>query len=135
MRPRMEQELVLLREHYPDIEHCEHGGEDWFRIPRYPFPAGWRIGAEAIESAPVAFRISAGYPTAEPYGFLAPGGINYNGSSPGNPGGAIAVPFPGAWQPFSWAPDGSWAPTNDVRTGSNLLVWVRGFAQRLSEGA
>ena len=28
-----------------------------------------------------------------------------------------------------------WMPTTDVRCGSNLLVWVRSFSQRLREGA
>jgi hypothetical protein len=135
MRPRIEQEIALLQQHYPEIHYLEHAGEDWFRIPRYPFPAGWRIGADAIDSAPIAFRINAGYPTAEPYGFLAPAGINYAGAPPGNPGGAVTVPFPGEWQHFSWAPDASWAPTHEVRTGSNLLLWVRSFGQRLREGA
>lgn len=135
MRPRMEQELALLRRHYPDIEHVEHAGEDWFRIPQYAFPAGWCIGQTSIEVAPIVFRISAAYPTAEPYGFLAPAGINSRGVPPGNPGGAIVVPFAGAWQHFSWAPDGSWAPADDVWSGSNLVSWARSFAHRLNEGA
>jgi hypothetical protein len=135
MRPRIEQELALLRQHYPDVEHLEHAGEDWFRIPRYSFPAGWRIGDRQIESAPIVFRITAAYPSSEPYGFLTPAGINFNGAPPGNTGSAPAVPFAGDWQHFSWAPDGSWVPTQEVRTGSNLLAWVRSFAHRLREGA
>lgn len=50
MRKRIEDELALLRGYYPDIEHKEHAGEDWFLIPRYPYPPGWRVGdAEANE--------------------------------------------------------------------------------------
>lgn len=135
MRPRIEQELALLRQHYPDIEHREHGGEDWFRVPAYSFPPGWRIGEAAISVAPVAFRVSASYPTAEPYGFLAPAGINFKGNPPGNPGNTPPGPFPGDWQHFSWAPDASWMPSSEVGSGSNLLGWVRGFMQRLKEGA
>lgn len=135
MRKRIEQELELLRRYYPKIEHREHAGDDWFRIPRYPFPSGWRIGETEITESPVAFKIGAGYPTAEPYGFAAPAGINCNGQSPKNPGSAVDFPFEGSWQHFSWAPDGSWAPTSDVLKGSNLLAWVRSFAQRLKEGA
>ena len=134
MRARIEQELSLLRRHYPEIEHKEHAGEDWFRIPRYPFPPGWRINETAITEAPVVFKIVATYPTGEPYGFAAPAGINFKGQPPSNPGSAVASPFEGSWQHFSWAPDG-WAPTSDVRKGSNLLVWARSFGHRLKEGA
>lgn len=134
MRPRIEQELVLLRKHYPDIEHKEDSGEDWFRLPRYPFPTGWQIGDKPIEAAPVAFKIVASYPTGEPYGFAAPGGINFKGTPPQQTGSAVSPPFEGSWQHFSWAPDG-WAPTADAAAGSNLFAWVRSFAQRLKEGA
>lgn len=134
MRARIEQELALLRQYYPDIEHLEHAGEDWFRLPRFPFPSGWRIGNTAITEAPIAFKIVATYPTGEPYGFAAPAGINFNGKPPTNPGSQVDYPFEGSWQHFSWAPDG-WHPTNDPRKGSNLLAWVRSFAQRLKEGA
>jgi len=135
MRKRIEQELDLLRQCYPEIKHKEHAGEDWFRIPRYPFPSGWRINERPITEAPVAFKIVAAYPTGEPYGFAAPAGINFNGTPPNNPGSAVSFPFEGSWQHFSWAPDSSWAPTSDVHKGSNLLVWVRSFAHRLKEGA
>jgi hypothetical protein len=134
MRPRIEQELALLRSFYPDIEHKEHGGEDWFRLPRYAFPAGWRIGNEPIVAAPIVFKIVASYPTGEPYGFAAPTGINFNGTPPQNTGSAVSPPFKGSWQHFSWAPDG-WAPSGDPRKEPNLLSWVRSFAQRLKEGA
>lgn len=135
MRARIEMELALLTEFYPDIEHMEQAGEDWFRIPRYLFPEGWRIGDQPIDWAPIAFRISAAYPSGEPYGFLTPDGINFKGVLPGNTGSQAAVPFEGTWQHFSWAPDGSWSSTHDVRTGSNLLNWARSFGNRLREGA
>lgn len=134
MRARMEQELGLLRECYADIEHKEHGGEDWFRLPRYPFPPGWRIGEAAISEAPVVFRIVAAYPTGEPYGFATPAGINFDGNPPQNTGSPVNYPFEGSWQHFSWSPDG-WQPSADARKGSNLLVWVRSFTHRLKEGA
>ena len=135
MRDRIEQELALLRERYPDIEHQEHAGEDWFRLPHYHFPEGWCINGEPISEAPIVFKIGAAYPSGEPYGFAAPAGINFKGSSPGNPGSPVSPPFDGSWQHFSWAPDGSWAPTAEVRNGSNLSTWARSFARRLEEGA
>jgi hypothetical protein len=135
MRLRIEQELALLRRQFPDIEHLEHAGEDWFHLPRYAFPGGWRMHQDAIEFAPIVFRVGAGYPTTEPYAFCAPAGINYLGATPGNLGAASGVPIGGNWQQFSWAPDASWAPTQHVHTGSNLLSWTRSFACRLKEGA
>jgi len=134
MRLRIEQELALLRERFPDIEHLEHGGEDWFRLPAYAFPPGWGIKDEPISEAPVVFKVVATYPTGEPYGFAAPAGINFRGKPPQNTGSPIAYPFAGEWQHFSWSPDG-WHPTSDVEKGANLLAWVRSFAQRLKEGA
>lgn len=134
MRSRIEQELALLRAYYPDIEHKEQAGEDWFRLPRYPFPPGWRIGDTEISEAPVVFKIVASYPGGEPYGFAAPAGINFKGAQPMNTGSPVNYPFEGSWQHFSWSPDG-WRPTGDVRKSSNLLAWVRSFAQRLKEGA
>lgn len=135
MRLRIEKELALLRRYYPEIEYLEHAAEDWFHLPRYAFPSGWRMHQDAIEFAPVTFRVGAGYPTTEPYAFCAPAGINYLGATPGNSGAAPAVPFCGAWQQFSWAPDASWTPTEQVHTGSNLLLWARSFACRLKQGA
>jgi hypothetical protein len=134
MRARIEQELALLRKYYPDVEHREHGGEDWFRIPLYPFPAGWQIGEVPIEKDQLAFKIVATYPIGEPYGFAAPAGINFKGTPPNNAGSAVSTPFGNSWEQFSWSPDG-WAPSSDPATGSNLLAWVRSFTQRLKEGA
>ena len=135
MRTRIAEEVALLRPYFPDLEHVEHAGDDWFLLPRYRFPADWRLGDVPMKVGPVVFKLNASYPTGEPYGFAAPAGINYNGSPPGNPGSPVSPPFEGAWQHFSWAPDGGWFPTNDVRVGSNLLAWVRSFSLRLSEGA
>ena len=135
MRRRIEQELALLREFYGDVGHAEDAGEDWFRLPRYAVPPGWRLGCEAMEHLPVAFLIKADYPGAAPYGFLAPKDLNFNRAAPSNTGEPpTPVPFPGAWIHFSWTVE-KWAATGDVRKGSNLLAWCRSFAARLKEGA
>ena len=36
MRPRIEHELALLRQHYGAVEHSEVAGDDWFRLPATP---------------------------------------------------------------------------------------------------
>ena len=135
MRPRIAQELALLRRAHGEVEHAELNGEDWFRLPAYPFPPGWRSGETPIERAPVIFKLAATYPTAHPYAFCVPTGTNFQGTAPNNSTAAPAAPFPGSWLQLSWTPDGTWAPTEQADVGSNLLSWVRSFAQRLKEGA
>ena len=134
MRPRIAQEFAVLRERYPDIEHVENGGEDWFRLPRYPCPPGWEIDGGPVSTLAIAFRLGSGYPQGEPYGFATAAKITFNGNTPQSAGSACPCPFEGDWQQFSWAPDG-WTPTDDIHKGSNVLAWVRSFAARLREGA
>ena len=135
MRQRIEQELALLREVYGEVGHAEAAGEDWFSLPRYRLPPGWRLGETGIEEVPVIFLVKADYPGSPPYGFLAPAGLNFNGAAPANTGGPPkAPPFPGQWLHFSWESQ-NWAATADVRKGSNLLAWCRGFSERFKEGA
>jgi hypothetical protein len=135
MRPRIQQELALLRQHYGEVEHDEVAGDDWFRVPRYPIPTGWCVGNEPADHVPVAFHVAPGHPGTVPYGFLAPASLNFNGAKPVNTGAPPkAPPFASDWIHFSWSVD-NWAPTADVCKGSNLLSWVRGFAARFREGA
>lgn len=135
MRTRIEQELALLIKVHPDVKHAEHNGEDWFLLPHYRLPLGWRIGELATEVADVVFKLAPTYPTSEPYAFMAPAGINFGGQVPGSTGAAPAGPFPGSWLQFSWSPEGTWTPAAQAADGSNVLAWVRSFAQRLKEGA
>ena len=51
MRPRIAQELNLLRRVYSDLEHIEEAGEDWIFLPGYPVPKGWQIGGLAVKLA------------------------------------------------------------------------------------
>ena len=135
MRLRIEQELGLLREVYGDVGHEEEVGEDWFSLPHYPLPPGWRIGEATVAEVPVIFLVKADYPGSPPYGFLTPAGLNFNGAAPTSTGGPPkSPPFPGQWMHFSWEAQ-SWAATADVRKGSNLLAWCRSFAERFKEGA
>ena len=134
MRPRIVEELALLRETYPDVQHLEAGGQDWFLLPAYPFPEGWRVNDQPINTAPVCFPVNAAYPGTNPYSFSTPAGISFEGRLPTNSEATAAPPFAGAWHQFSWQPE-QWLPTADVRRGANLLVWTRGFRARLKEGA
>jgi hypothetical protein len=132
MRSRVASEIALLKAAYPRIQHQEAGGEDWFLIPSYGYPAGWNR-----RSSPVCFRALAGYPAATPYGFWVPRGARFKHEAPNNyDETASEPPFPltQGWGRFSWAPDSGWSPLDDPTRGSNLLQWARSFRRRLEEG-
>jgi len=126
---RIDEELALLRQLY-SIEYQPIG--QWVKVYGYPVRAsGWN---RAVTD--VAFQVLPSYP-AQPYGFYVPVGIrcndavpqSYQEPSPNQP------PFGGEWGMFSWAPDdGQWRPGATVRNGSNLVDWIRGFAQRFEGG-
>jgi hypothetical protein len=83
---------------------------------------------------PVPFLVKGDYPGSPPYGFFTPAGLTFGESAPNNTGDPpVPPPFPGAWLHFSWTVE-NWAPTADVRKGSNLLAWCRSFGERLKEG-
>lgn len=129
MDERIKKELELLRRRNPELEYKEEGR--WIRIPSYPLPKGWnRVSTD------VAFQIIAGYPGAPPYGIYVPAGLLFNQGRPDNytEPAQTQPPFPGTWGVFSWQVDGQWRATTDLVTGSNLLNWVMGFADRFREG-
>ena len=63
-------------------------------------------------------------------------GIQFEGANPNDYTDTASnePPFEGTWGQFSWTPK-EWKPTEDVRRGSNLVQWSRGFADRFQEGA
>ena len=130
MQERIEAELALVRQRFPEVECLDEGC--WFRVPSYPLPEGWNRS-----ETDVAFQIAPGYPGQPPYGFYVPSGILFQGDKPNSytePASA-QPPFEGAWGFFSWAPvDGQWKPAVEVRQGSNLLNWVTGFGERFRDG-
>ena len=128
---RIKAELALIQQDHPEVAYVEEGR--WVRVSSYPLPEGWSQAA-----TDVAFQIGEGYPGAPPYGFYVPSGIQFQGTSPDNytESADNQPPFEGTWGLFSWTPvDGLWQSTADVHKGSNLLHWVRGFADRFKEGA
>lgn len=129
MEERIQQELALLRSRYPTLEYKDEGR--WVRIPSYPLPAGWNRSA-----TDVAFQIPVGYPGTPPYGFYTPAGLLFGGEKPSNyqEPAPTQPPFGGTWGIFSWSPEGPWRATADLVSGSNLLNWVQGFADRFREG-
>ena len=130
MQDRIEEELALLRRNFPALTYVPDGR--WVRLPAYPLPAGWNRPA-----TDVAFPIGVGYPGTPPYGIYVPEGLLFKDARPNNysePAGT-QPPFGGVWGVFSWQPeDGHWRPGATVAAGTNLFVWVRGFADRFLQG-
>ena len=134
MRPRIREELAYLREHYDDVVHAEKDGEDWFLLPSYPIPPGWRVDAVSVTHLPTAFQVKPGYPGVAPYGFLVPRRTSCSDSAPDNSGDPPSEPpFPGDWLHLSWTVE-DWSPAAEVRGGSNLVAWCRSFRVRFLEG-
>lgn len=126
MIDRVREELALVRSRYPDLEFRED--DFWARIPSYALPEGW--GRAAAE---LAFQVPRDLFGQQPYGFWVRPPLQVpGGGAPTNTSGPVATGFGDGWQQFSWAPDG-WKPGPEPLKGSNLLDFVRSFAQRLKE--
>jgi hypothetical protein len=128
MSSRIEQELELLRSHWPDLEY--RPDENWVRLPSYSVPPGWT--SATVE---VCFRIPEEAATA-PYGFYVKPGLLVVGAGghvqPSNYTPGAATPFGDGWAMFSWSPLG-WQPAAQVAEGDNMLHFVRSFRDRLAE--
>ena len=126
---RIEQELALLRQRYPDLEY--HAEGQWVRLPAYPLPSGWNR-----PSTPVTFQIPVGYPGTPPYGFYVPAGLTFEGAVPNDyrEPAPSQPPFGGTSGIFSWTQDEGWRVTTDLTSSFTLINWVMGFAQRFRQG-
>lgn len=131
MRERIEKEYELLKKYYADVIAHEVGSSWWFRIPKFPIPGGiW-----SQSNADVCFEAKVSYPGAAPYSFYVQGGLRAKGTDqkPKDYEEPAQCPFEGTWGRFSWQHQ-EWNPTEDLVSGSNLLNFVRTFAERLREG-
>ena len=92
MQDRIQAELALLREPYPNMEYQAEGR--WFLIPAYSLPKGWNR-----ETTDIAFQVDESYPCAHPYGFFVRSGILFQGATPGNYQDTVPnqPPFEGPW--------------------------------------
>lgn len=125
MHERVREEIELLKQKYPDLQHGEQ--MNWVLIPQYPLPAHynkshtrllWRIPVEYPQTAPddffvdVDLRLKDGNP---------PPSFNPNSSSSSG-----TAPVPGSWGWFSWHPEqGKWRPAASIEKGDNLLTFLR----------
>lgn len=127
MMDRVHAEIELVRCHYRTLEFREQ--DFWGLIPDYPLPEDWRRG----DSTEVAFQVPRDLFGQQPYGFwVRPPLTTPSGGPPTNTSGPVATGFGDGFQQFSWAPE-VWQPGAHPHNGSNLLDFVRSFAQRLRE--
>lgn len=127
MESRIQEEIALLRQHFPKLEHSEKW--DWVRIPEFPLPSD-RFN---LQHTPLLFRLPSSYPQAGPDNFFVdvglrlkdgttPPAFNANAESSSGP-----APVPGSWGWFSWHPQ-AWRPAATVEGGDNLSGFVRGVS-------
>jgi hypothetical protein len=132
LQDRMGAELDLLRRFFPGAEWHPSGAGGWAKIPNYRFPPVWNR-----ETDTVCFEVPTGYPGQAPYGFYVTAGLRMkeSGATPQSYQEGVATPFGGFWGKFSWSHDGTWRPTGDISSGSNLANFALTFGDRLREGA
>lgn len=129
MNERIAQEVSLLLAAYPDMEWRPH--DFWARIPKYPVP----LSIWTLHSAEIAFQVPTQLPGQAPYGFwVRPGLVLSSGGAINNYSYPVLTPFGSGWGQFSWAPE-VWRPGPTAREGTNMLDFVRSFADRLREGS
>lgn len=130
MNERVEHELEMVRACYPELEFRESGL--WVRIPSYPIPTHIWIGDE-VE---VAFQIPEQLPGQPPYGFYVHPDLRLrpDGDVPQNYTCPAETPWGGDWGKFSWQLN-PWVPASDPAAGSNMLNFVRSFADRFRQGS
>ena len=129
MSDRTADEVSLLIAAYPAMEWRPQ--DRWARIPTYRAP----VALWTLESFEVAFQLPAQLPGQAPYGFwVRPGLQLLAGGTVNNYSYPVTTPFGAGWGQFSWAPE-IWQPGQTVRSGTNMLDFVKSFAARLREGA
>lgn len=130
MMERIGQELELLRSVFPGLEYSPKAR--WVRLRQFQVPPEGEWKSVEVE---VAFQFPPGYPGQKPYGFhVSPPLELRSGTAVQNAAISVEPPWGGTWQKFSWdVPE--WAPSEDVRLGSNMLNYVLTFSDRLRQGA
>ena len=136
MSTRIEQELSLLRQRWPDLQYTENGGGHWLLLPAYPVPRGW-----TKRKVDVAFRIPP-EPATQPYGFyvrpellIKKGDTTSSPSNYTNPASEQPPFGDGSWAMFSWSPLNGWRPQDDLAKGDNMTHFARSFADRLKDAS
>lgn len=130
MKERLDKEIALIRQSFPDAEYREDTG--WVRLPKYSLPKGiWQ--SDIIE---ISFQIPKGYPGQAPYAFYVKPllRLKSNNQKPQSYEDNAQTPFGNDWGKVSWQ-HVNWKPSNDVKSGSNLNNFVSTFIERFKEAS
>ena len=130
MHERVKQEIELVQEKFPNVEH----GDDlnWVHLPTFPLPPG-RFNKVITR---LVFLIPPGYPQTGPDNFFVDGDLRLQdgsaapGYNQGAKSGSGQCPLPGDWGWFSWHAN-PWRPAAAIEHGDNLLAFVRSVSECL----
>ena len=127
MRERIQSELDIVRNEYGDLETGPDG--DWLKIKNFKLPPGWNK-----EKVKLLILIPSGYPATPPDNFYVDNSLRLaNGNLPGATS-ANKNKLGEPWLQFSYHVEKSdWSPHADILHGHNLLTFLKGAEERLSE--
>lgn len=127
MRNRLDQEVALLRKQYPGVRHNQNF--DWVVVEDVTLSAGYNR-----DTTDILLIIPAGYPETPPDNFWVPPGLRLENDGQPDAFNPNHRTHEGEeWDRFSWHEDDGWAPSKDVKDGSNLLTFMRTVEERLEE--
>jgi hypothetical protein len=104
----------------------------WFVIRHYPLPDGWNKTTTQI-----LILLPPGYPETPPDNFYTDLDLRLAGEGDRRAEGGTDGPSHQGrqWQQFSWhfVEPAEWQPQAEIERGHNLLTFMNGVVQRLSE--
>jgi hypothetical protein len=125
---RRTREIELVEARYGGLDLA--ADRSWLIIHAFPLPAGWNK-----TETDVLIIISPGYPQTPPDNFYTELDLRLANGAQAE-GGSDGPVYEGhQWQQFSWhfVDAADWEPRAEIEQGHNLLTFLDGVEQRLSE--
>lgn len=125
MNERVKQEIEMLKQKYPLLQHNDQ--MTWVLIPELKLPEG-RFNREKTL---ILFSIPVGYPSTGPDNFFVDNdlrlkeGATAPAFNAGPQSSSGPAPVPGNWGWFSWHPN-PWTPHAEITQGDNLVTFIKG---------
>jgi hypothetical protein len=128
MFERRKQEIELLRKEYGHVDVSDN--LEWIIIRHYPLKSGWNQ-----TDTEVLVFIPPGYPNTPPDFFYTQNDLRLsNGNRLPDKTTANTQKLGKPWLQFSYHVEkADWNPHSDLLRGHNLLTFMEGVNQRLSE--
>jgi hypothetical protein len=125
---RRTREIELVEARYGELEIAPD--HSWLIIRGLSLPAGW-----SKTETDVLILIPPGYPQAPPDNFYTDIDLRLASGAQAEGGSDGPVHEGRQWQQFSWhfVDAADWQPHAEIERGHNLLTFVDGVEQRLSE--